>query len=94
MPLVSLACQRALADATSLCPNRNRKSDGLLGDAAHKLTVSDHNSGNVFDLTHDPENGIDCNLFSKLALPDSRVAQVIWNRRIYNTTMPAKGWCL
>jgi hypothetical protein len=31
---------------------------------------SDHNDGNAFDLTHDPDNGIDCNLFSKLVLLD------------------------
>jgi hypothetical protein len=88
----SAACKRALADATALCPKRSREADGLMGDAAHQLRKSDHNDGNAFDLTHDPDSGIDCNLFSKLALLDFRVSYVIWNRQIYNADLPAKGW--
>ena len=88
----SPACVRALSDATSLCPNRDRSFDGIVGDAKHQKRKSDHNDGNAFDLTHDPANGIDCNFFVKLALLDHRVEYVIWNRRIYNTTMADKGW--
>jgi len=88
----SAACKRALADATALCPNRNRASDGLIGDAVHQQRKSDHNDGNAFDLTHDPANGVDCNFFSKLALLDYRVSYVIWNRQIYNTDMGEQGW--
>src|SRR5688500_6227543 len=47
-------------------PNRNKRSDGWLGDAAHQATPSDHNPNPqgvvcAFDLTHDPANGVDCN---------------------------------
>jgi len=90
----SVACRRALADATRLCPKRSRISDGIVGDARHSKRKSDHNDGNAFDLTHDPENGVDCNFFAKLALLDYRVKYVIWNRKIYNTDMPAAGWRL
>jgi hypothetical protein len=92
MPVAAPACLRALADATALCPERNRAADGLMGDTAHLQRKSDHNDGNAFDLTHDPEHGVDCNLFSRLAILDNRVKYVIWNGKIYNTSMPAKGW--
>ncbi|NHZ99556.1 hypothetical protein [Massilia sp. CCM 8734] len=83
MGLKSLACQPALDDATKLCPKRKRGKDGILGDAAHMARKSDHNDGNAFDLTHDPDNGVDCNFFAKLALLDHRTKNVIWNRRIF-----------
>jgi hypothetical protein len=43
-------------------------------------------------LTHDPANGIDCNILVQLALLDYRVEYVIWNRRIFNKRMVEKGW--
>lgn len=86
------ACKRALTDATSLCPQRDRKSDGLMGDQSHQQRKSDHNEGNAFDLTHDPDNGVDCNLFAKLALLDFRVRYVIWNKQIYNVEAAIQGW--
>lgn len=92
MATPSPACVRALADATALCPNRDRSFDGIIGDTRHQSRRSDHNDGNAFDLTHDPMNGVDCNFFAKLALLDFRVEYLIWNRRIYNTTMAEKGW--
>ena len=92
MAIPAPACKRALADATALCPQRNKESDGLLGDTAHQKRVSDHNSGNAFDLTHDPEHGVNCNLFSKYALMDKRVTYVIWNRRIFNVEKAHEGW--
>lgn len=91
-PAPSPACVRALADATSLSPKRNRAYDGIMGDARHQKRKSDHNMGNAFDLTHDPVNGIDCNVLVNLALLDYRVEYVIWNRQIYNKRMPDTGW--
>src|SRR4051812_32280151 len=57
--------------ANELWPNRSRASDGLIGDAAHAATPSDHNptpDTNVvcaFDLTHDPSNGCNCDAISE-----------------------------
>lgn len=84
----SAACRSALADATRLCPQRSRSYDGIMGDTRHAARRSDHNDGNAFDLTHDPDNGIDCNLFAKLALLDRRVQYVIWNRKSTTSILP------
>jgi hypothetical protein len=54
-----------------------------MGDASHQKRKSDHNDGNAFDLTHDPKNGPDCNILSRLVISDPRVTYVIWNREIY-----------
>jgi hypothetical protein len=92
MAFPSAACKRALADATALCPGRSFAADGIVGDSSHQARKSDHNDGNAFDLTHDPDNGIDCNLFSKLALLDNRVRYVIWNRQMFNIEAGDKIW--
>ena len=91
-PAPSPVCLRALTDATFLSPKRNRSWDGIMGDSRHQQRKSDHNLGNAFDLTHDPDNGIDCNVLVRLALLDYRVEYVIWNRQIYNKNMSEKGW--
>lgn len=85
-------CRKALNDATLRFPLRNRASDGIMGDAAHQQRPSDHNLGNAFDLTHDPDHGVNCNALALLAINDTRVTYVIWNRRIYNRGRAAEGW--
>ncbi len=86
------SCRKALTDATLRFPNRNRASDGIMGDAAHSRRRSDHNLGNAFDLTHDPDNGVNCNALALLAINDARVTYVIWNRQIYNRARASEGW--
>lgn len=72
-------------------PNRSRASDGILPSAAHTIVnpASDHELGNAFDLTHDPANGVDCNVLSEWlkASGDVRVKYVIWSRRIWNPSI-------
>lgn len=85
-------CKKALADATARYPNRNRASDGIMGDANHKARKSDHNLGNAFDLTHDPNNGVDCGVLSRLVMSDKRITYIIWNREIYVVSKASKGW--
>lgn len=86
------ACRKALTDATLRFPNRSRASDGIMGDAAHQRRRSDHNLGNAFDLTHDPDHGVNCNALALLAINDARVTYVIWNRQIYNRARASEGW--
>jgi hypothetical protein len=75
-----------LRQATALCPKRKKASDGLLPSAAHvhQNPNSDHNSGYAVDITHDPDNGIDCSdLYIKLQ-EDKRVKYLIFQGYIWS----------
>ena len=76
----------ALRQATRLWPKRRRSSDGLLPSAAHvaQNPNSDHNDGYAFDLSHDPANGVDCNVLFRRFRDDPRVEYLIWDRRIWS----------
>ena len=82
-----------VAQADARWPNRSRRSDGSIGDAAHRARKSKHNpdaSGDVLavDLTHDPANGCDAHAIAEhLRLTrDRRVATLISNGRICSST--------
>jgi Putative peptidoglycan binding domain len=92
MAVPALCCLQALRDATARWPNRDRSSDGIMGDTAHQQRHSDHNDGNAFDLTHDPAHGVDCSVLSRRVIDDNRVTYVISNRQIYNRARVAEGW--
>ena len=85
----SPAVLQALSDADDRWTDRNRASDGTMGDARHQARKSDHNIGNAVDITHDPSHGVNGDEISSLATRDPRVKYVIWNRKIWT---PAKGW--
>ena len=58
----SLARLRAQINAAY--PNRNKASDGVIGDAAHAASASDHNPNGAgvvcaMDITHSPQTGFD-----------------------------------
>jgi hypothetical protein len=77
-------------------PNRNKASDGTIGDASHAATPSDHNpnaAGVVcaFDITNDPVNGPSAQyLFDTIrANPQLDAKYIIANRQIASRT---HGW--
>ena len=88
-PVVKKATPAAIAvlrQATAICPSRMKASDGLLPSAAHinQNPNSDHNSGFAVDLTHDPENGIDCVDIYKKLQEDKRVKYLIFKGKIWS----------
>jgi hypothetical protein len=89
IPLAKHATPAAIAvlrQATAHWPKRKKASDGLLPSKAHvhQNPNSDHNSGFAVDLTHDPENGVNCSfLFIKLQ-QDPRVKYLIFKGKIWS----------
>jgi hypothetical protein len=86
------ACLQAIRDANRRWPSRKKASDGIMGDARHQKTPSDHNLGNAFDLTHDPEGGCSGHVIAAAAIRDPRVKYVIWNRQIFNRQRGDTAW--
>ena len=90
-----------------MAPNRNKASDGTIGDASHQTHDSDHNpwvtDGNVgvvtaLDITNDPKGGCDVNAIADTIIGsrDIRVKYIIWNKRITSSypvgSRPAWEW--
>jgi hypothetical protein len=90
---VCKSLEKLRAQINAKAPNRNKASDGGIGDTNHKNRKSDHNpwvldggKGVVTarDFTHDPAGGCDCTKIAESirAARDARVKYIIWNRRI------------
>lgn len=80
-------------------PNRNKASDGLIGDDAHcgsgsgkksdhcpNIPDGDYGVVTALDITHDPSSGCDCESIVEAirSSKDHRVKYIIWNRKICN----------
>ncbi|EHR62623.1 hypothetical protein [Saccharomonospora cyanea] len=81
-------------------PNRNKASDGTIGDADHRNRTSDHNPWygpgivTALDITHDPANGVDIDrLTDELAASrDPRIKYVIANDLIMSGAGGPSPW--
>lgn len=84
-------CKLALKEAAERWPGRRSTSDGICASPQHSATnpKSDHEVGNAFDLSHDPEHGVDTYMLAELMRrkPDGRVKYVISNWRIWNPSI-------
>ena len=87
------AALAVLRQATAIAPKRKKLSDGLLPSAAHlkQSPDSDHNTGYAVDLTHDPDNGIDCAIIFQELKKDSRVKYLIFNKKIWSKVRAKEG---
>lgn len=83
----ALSLTKLVDQINSLHPNRNKASDGWLGDAAHASRVSQHNPNaagvvTAQDITHDPAHGVNGQDLADQLIKDSRAWYVIFNGRI------------
>src|SRR3990167_2751685 len=70
-------------------PNRNKASDGTIGDESHSNRESQHNPNpqgvvTAMDITHDPANGVHGGDLAEWFNDDPRTWYVIWNRKIWD----------
>lgn len=69
-------------------PNRDRRSDGWVGDTRHSALKTDHNpdydSGGVVRALDVDKDGIDTNKLLSVAVANSATNYVIWNGHIYS----------
>ena len=95
-PVVGKATPAAIAvlrQATALFPKRKKLSDGLLPSPAHLRMSpnSDHNTGLAVDLTHDPDNGVDCEIIFEKLKEDNRINYLIFQGKIWSRTRRKEG---
>ncbi len=96
-----------LAQINALSPNRDKSSDGGIGDKSHQSRSSDHNAWiidddgirvvSARDFTHDPLHGIDSEKLAEALLQskDDRIKIIISNKKICSGTNqghPAWQW--
>jgi hypothetical protein len=77
-------------------PNRDKASDGWIGDTSHQARKSDHNpdwdDGGVVRAIDVDKDGIVVQQLLDATVRDHRVAYVIWNRRIASATDDGAPW--
>lgn len=80
-------------------PNRDKSSDGWIGDPAHQATKSDHNPNSAgvvtaLDITHDPAHGLDARKLAEtlVASRDSRIKYIISNGQIISSVVSPWQW--
>ncbi len=95
MPSPAPALVTLRHQVNSRWPQRSKASDGIMGDARHQRTDSDHNRGDAIDLTHDPANGFDAGSLADAfrrqmsSARAGRITYIIFNRRIASAK---SGW--
>jgi hypothetical protein len=100
---VAKSLLRLREQINQMAPNRNKKSDGTVGDAAHASRNSDHNpwvkDGNMgvvtaLDITNDIANGCDAQKIvdALVSSRDPRIKYIIWNQKIVDSNKQPWVW--
>lgn len=83
-------------EINSRWPNRDKASDGAVGDTSHQARKSDHNpdysAGGVVRAVDVDKDGIDVDQLLDAVVRDPRAAYVIWNGRIASATDDGAPW--
>lgn len=92
----AFSLQTLLEQVNAQAPNRSKRSDGWIGDKAHRNRKSSHNPNSLgvvlaIDITHDPLGGCDSYKLARdlVSDPDKRLSYVISNSKIASRE---KGW--
>lgn len=88
-----------LEQINEAAPNRDKASDGSIGDTDHSKRTSDHNPWcgpgvvTARDFDHDPAAGADMNEWAEALRKsrDPRIKYVIWNKRMFSS-YPTSGY--
>jgi hypothetical protein len=82
-----------------LAPNRDKSSDGTIGDTSHQARKSDHNPDangvvTAMDITNDPAHGVDSGGIAEMlrVSRDRRIKYVISNSRIFSSQVSPWTW--
>lgn len=97
---VAKSLDTLLGQINARFPNRDKASDGSIGDPAHQSRDSDHNAWfgpgivTARDFDHDPRGGLDCDeLTDQLAeARDPRLKYMIFNRWILDSRPQFNPW--
>lgn len=87
-------CLKNLFDELDVVwPNRDRRTDGWIGDAAHQATQSDHNpdSRGIVHAIDIDKDGIDTNEVVEACISENRPTNyVVWDRQIWSRSRDFK----
>ena len=82
-----------------MAPDRDKSSDGTIGDERHQTTKSEHNPDangvvRAMDITHDPAHGVDARKLAEalVASRDTRVLYLISNGQIVSSVVKPWIW--
>lgn len=95
---VAPALEQLRREVNTKWPNRDKTSDGGVGDTSHAARKSDHNpdwaNGGVVRARDFDKDGIDVDRLLLSLIGSPRIAYVIWNRRIWQNPAVYKngGW--
>lgn len=91
--------QTLRSQVNAAAPNRDKSSDGWIGDPAHASRPSDHNpepdeTVDALDIDHDPANGCDVDVICEAvrASRDPRLKYMIRRGRICSGRLGPRAW--
>jgi hypothetical protein len=82
-----------------MAPDRDKSSDGTIGDERHQTTKSEHNPDangvvRAMDITHDPAHGVDARKLAEALVVsrDRRILYLISNAQIISSVVQPWIW--